>query len=130
MGAAGFGAGPEHARSAEETRQIAANARFSIEDLIARLKRMGASDLHLKVGAPPVVRVNGELGHLEGHEALRPDDVVGLLYQMIQEPVRLERLDRTGAVDFAYESRHHVRMRVNAFQERGVFAIACRPIPD
>jgi twitching motility protein PilT len=105
-------------------------ARFSIEDLLTRLTRMGASDLHLKVGAPPVVRVHGDLGHLEGFEPLRPEDVLGLLYQMLQEPIRLERLHRTGAVDFAYESDHGIRMRVNAFQERGNFAIACRPIPE
>jgi twitching motility protein PilT len=113
------------------THEIAALTRFSIEDLIARLTRMGASDLHLKVGTPPVIRVHGELGHLEGCEPLEREDVVGLLYQMIQEPVRLERLHRTGAVDFAFESPGQgVRMRVNAFQERGVFAIACRPIPE
>ena len=56
--------------------------------MVGRLKRMGASDLHLKVGAPPVVRVNGELRHIEGYESLRSEDVMGLLYQMIQEPIR------------------------------------------
>jgi twitching motility protein PilT len=114
-----------------KTYEIASMARFSIEDLIGRLAEMGASDLHLKVGAPPIVRVHGDLGHLEGYEALEHEDVLGILYQMIQEPVRLERLHRSGAVDFAYESEEHAtRMRVNAFQERGHFAIACRPIPD
>jgi twitching motility protein PilT len=49
---------------------------------------------------------------------------------MLQDPVRLERLHRTGAVDFAYDSSHGIRMRVNAFQERGSFSIACRPIPE
>jgi twitching motility protein PilT len=112
------------------TSEIAASARFSIHDLVRRLVRLGGSDLHLKVGAPPIVRVHGELGHLEGCDALEPDDVLGLLYQMIQEPVRLERLHRTGAVDFAFDSDQGTRLRVNAFQERGVFAIACRPIPE
>jgi twitching motility protein PilT len=130
MGVAVIGTGTEHAPSASETREIAASARFSIEDMVRHLKRMGASDLHLKVDAPPVVRVNGELGQLDGYESLGADDVLGLLYQMIQDPVRLEALHRTGAVDFSYESLHDVRMRVNAFQERGVFAIACRLIPD
>src|SRR6185503_11858342 len=106
------------------------SARFSIEELVAVLKRMGASDLHLKVNAPPIVRVNGELRPLEGYVPLTAEDVLGLLYQLLQDPVRLEKLHRSGAVDFAYESAHGVRLRVNAFQERGVFAIACRPIPE
>ena len=113
-----------------QTYRIAASARFNIEDLIAAILRMGASDLHLKTGAPPILRVHGELGHLEGYSELTPEDVLGLLYQMLQDPVRLERLHRTGAVDFAYESAQGLRLRVNSFQERGRFAIACRPVPN
>ncbi|MEA2425956.1 MAG: twitching motility protein PilT, partial [Thermoleophilaceae bacterium] len=122
--------GHEYVPSPSKTYEIASTARFSIEDLVARLQRIGASDLHLKVGAPPVVRVHGELAHLEGCEPLGAEDVLGLLYQMIQDPVKLERAYRTGAVDFAFDSEQGIRMRVNAFQERGGFAIACRPIPD
>jgi twitching motility protein PilT len=74
--------------------------------------------------------VNGELGRLEGYKSLSGDDVIGLLYQILTDPVRLERLHRTGAVDFAFDSEQGVRFRVNAFQERGKFAVACRPIPE
>src|SRR3954454_11862023 len=112
-----------------KTFEIASAARLSIEDLIERVIRLGASDLHLKIDSPPIVRIHGELQPIEELPQLTRDDVLGLLYQMLQDPVRLERLHRTGAVDFAYESAHDMRMRVNAFQERGVFAIACRPIP-
>jgi twitching motility protein PilT len=116
--------------SPSQTHEIASAARFSIEDLVATLMRMDGSDLHLKVGAPPIVRVHGELKPLEDFDSLSREDVLGLLYQMLQEPVKLENLHRTGAVDFAFESVHQTRMRVNAFQERGQFAIACRPIPE
>src|SRR5438552_2677931 len=117
--------------SPSQTHEIASAARFSIEDLVATLMRMGASDLHLKVGAPPIMRVHGELKPLEDFDSLSREDVLGLLYQMLQEPVKLEHLHRTGAVDFAFESAHHeTRMRVNAFHERGQCAIACRPIPE
>src|SRR6478672_6836553 len=112
-----------------QTFEIASAARLSIEDLIERVIRLGASDLHLKINAPPIVRMRGELQTIDELPDLTREDVLGLLYQMLQDPVRLERLHRTGAVDFAYESAHDMRMRVNAFQERGVFAIACRPIP-
>src|SRR3954451_21254254 len=113
-----------------KTFEIASMARFAIEDLVAAVARMGASDLHIKPDSAPILRVHGELGRLEGYDKLQADDVVGLLYQMLQDPVRLERLHRTGAVDFAYESDQGVRLRVNAFQERGTFSIACRPIPE
>jgi twitching motility protein PilT len=107
----------------------AAATHFWIEDLVAVVKRTGASDLHLKVGAPPIIRLDGELAPLEGYDNLERADTVGLLHQMLKDPVRLERLHRTGAVDFGFDSAHEMRMRVNAFHERGSVAIACRPIP-
>jgi len=113
-----------------QTYEIASTARYAIEDLVAAVIRMGASDLHLKPDSPPVLRVNGELGRLDGYKSLSGDDVIGLLYQILTDPVRLERLHRTGAVDFAFDSQQGVRFRVNAFQERGKFAVACRPIPE
>jgi twitching motility protein PilT len=114
-----------------QTYEIAATARFAVEDLIAAVVRIGASDLHIKPNSPPILRVHGELGRLEGYDELAPEDVMGLLYQLLQDPVRLERLHRTGAVDFAYESKQQgIRLRVNAFQERTGFSIACRPVPD
>ena len=113
-----------------QTYDIASKAKYAVEDLVAAVIRLGASDLHLKADSPPILRVHGELGRLDDYEALTGDDVVGLLYQMLQDPVRLERLHRTGSVDFAFDSEQGARFRVNAFQERGRFAVACRPIPD
>jgi len=105
-------------------------ARFAIEDLVTAIVQTGASDLHIKPDSPPILRLHGDLRRLDGYEKFTADDVVGVLYQMLQDPVRLERLHRTGAVDFAYDSDQGVRLRVNAFQERGKFSIACRPIPE
>jgi twitching motility protein PilT len=113
-----------------QTHEIASASRLAIEDLVAVVIRMGASDLHMKQGAPPILRVHGALGHLDEFGDLSEEDLLGLMYQMLTDPVRQERLHRTGAVDFAYDSHQGVRFRVNAFQERGRFSIACRPIPD
>jgi twitching motility protein PilT len=121
---------PVSAPTPSQTYEMASQARVSIEDLIAVVVRLGASDLHLKPDAPPILRVHGALGRLDDWGTLSTADVLGLLYQMLTDPVRQERLHRTGAVDFAYDSDHSVRFRVNAFQERGRFSIACRPIPD
>src|SRR3954464_12470401 len=119
-----------NAPSPSKTFEIASMARFAVEDLVAAVVRMGASDLHIKPDSPPILRVHGELGRAEGYDKLQAEDVLGLLYQMLQDPVRLERLHRTGAVDFAYTADQGVRLRISAFQERGTFAVACRPIPD
>src|SRR4051812_32002244 len=121
---------PVSAPTPSQTYEIASQARIAIEDLIAIVVRLGASDLHLKPDSPPIMRVHGALGRLDDHGTLTTDDVLGLLYQMLTDPVRQERLHRTGAVDFAYDSYQGIRFRVNAFQERGQFSIACRPVPD
>src|SRR4051812_24967104 len=81
-----------------KTYEIASMARFAVEDLIAAVVRTGASDLHIKPDSAPILRIHGELGRMEGYDRLTADDVLGLLYQMLQDPVRLERLHRTGAV--------------------------------
>jgi twitching motility protein PilT len=113
-----------------QTFELASAARLAIEDLIAVVVRLGASDLHLKPDSPPILRVHGSLGRLDDYGKLSKEDVLGLLYQMLNDPARLERLHRSGAVDFAYDSHQDIRFRVNAFQERGQFSIACRPVPD
>src|SRR5215217_7832999 len=93
--------GDAHGSGLEQ--DFAQATRFWIEDLVGLLTSMGASDLHIKVGSAPVVRVHGELRPLEDYPALEQHDTLGLLHQMLADPVRLERLHRTGAVDFAYD---------------------------
>src|SRR3954464_7630916 len=121
---------PMDAPTPSQTHELASSARLAIEDLIAVVVRLGASDLHLKPESPPILRVHGALCRLDDQGKLTRGDVLGLLYQMLVDPPRLERLHRTGAVDFAYDSDQGIRFRVNAFQERDQFSIACRPVPD
>src|SRR3954451_21695947 len=108
-----------NAPSPSKTFEIASMPRIAVEALVAAVVRLGASDLHIKPESPPILRVHGELGRLQGYDDLSPADARCLLYQMLSAPVGLERLHRTGAVDFAFDSSVGVRFRVNAFQERG-----------
>src|SRR3954468_3109085 len=121
---------PMNPPTPSQTQELASSSRLAIEDLVSVVARLGASDLHLKPDAPPILRVHGALGKLDEYGKLSKEDVLGLLYQMLTDAARLERLHRTGAVDFAYDSDQGIRFRVNAFQERGQFSIACRPVPD
>src|SRR3954451_11715452 len=96
-----------------QTYELASQARIAIEDLIAVVARLGASDLHLKPDSPPILRVPGALGRLDEYGKLSKEHVLGLLYQMRTDAARLARLHRTGAVDFAYDSDQGIRFRVN-----------------
>ena len=77
---------------------------ISIDDLLARAVEAGASDLHLVPGAPPAIRVHGEVVWLEGTESLKSDDSRTLLYRIIttEQQKQLE-IDRQ--LDFAYGLR-------------------------
>jgi Tfp pilus assembly pilus retraction ATPase PilT len=56
-----------------------------VDELVSKLVQIEGSDLHLKAGAPPVVRVHGELEYLEGYEVLRPVDTDDILKEIIPE---------------------------------------------
>jgi twitching motility protein PilT len=102
--------------------------RDNVDDLARRLVEMGGSDLHLKVGAPPAIRVRGLLTYLEAHEALRPEDTEGILREIIPDDLGGE-FQREGEADFSYAVSGVGRFRVNAFRQRGVTSIVMRFIP-
>jgi twitching motility protein PilT len=100
----------------------------NIDDLVSEVVRMEASDLHLKVGLPPAVRVNGLLGPLEGYDALRPEDTEGVLERILPQKLAGE-FEEQGEADFSYEVPALGRFRVNAFRQRGSVSVAMRYIP-
>ena len=99
----------------------------SLQELIDLLVREGGSDLHLKVGSPPVIRVNGVLGPAEGYEVLEPPDTEAVLGEIMPENLT-DDFEQVGEADFSYEADVG-RFRVNAFRQRGAVSIAMRLIP-
>jgi twitching motility protein PilT len=90
----------------------------------------GASDVHLKLGRPPVVRFDGELEQLPGFSplgALELQEVVN--HVGASAPSRLEVFERTGELDTAYQPADLPRFRVNVFRQRGEISLAFRVIP-
>lgn len=84
---------------------------MTIQRLLAGMKKVGASDLHIKVGIPPTYRINGILRHLST-EALVGDETDHLIDPII--PARLrERFETTGDLDFALYGEGGDRFRVN-----------------
>jgi twitching motility protein PilT len=98
-----------------------------LEDLIGLLVREEGSDLHLKVGSPPVIRVNGVLTPAEGYGVLDLPDTEAILRGIIPEAL-IEDFERDGEADFSYASGPG-RFRVNAFKQRAAVSIVMRFIP-
>jgi twitching motility protein PilT len=100
----------------------------AIDGLVGKLVEGGGSDLHLKVGAPPAMRVHGSLEYLEGQEALRPTDTEEILELIMPEKFAGE-FEESGEADFSYALPGVGRFRVNAFRQRGSVSIVMRFIP-
>jgi twitching motility protein PilT len=91
----------------------------------------GASDVHLKVGRPPVLRHDGELEPAAAFEALDDADLESVLDQVTRlAPLRRQLFDEAGELDIAYSESGLPRFRVNGFRQRGAISFAFRVIPD
>ena len=90
----------------------------------------GASDVHLKVGQPPIVRLDGDLEPLDGRAALESAALEAILREVGSGvPKRLAGFDETGELDTAFQRPGLPRFRVNAFRQRGDISFAFRVIP-
>jgi twitching motility protein PilT len=102
-----------------------------LDAILLRAVGLGASDVHLKVGQPPVVRKDGELVHVSEIEALGDRELETVLAHVTSaHPARREQFDATGELDLAYSSPELPRFRVNGFRQRGAISFAFRAIPD
>jgi twitching motility protein PilT len=102
---------------------------FDVKQAMCDLVEREGSDLHLKVGAAPLFRVNGELAPEEGVAELTAEDTEHALKQLLDDDGKLDEFEREHEVDFSFEIEGVARYRINAFQQRGVISMACRAIP-
>jgi twitching motility protein PilT len=103
---------------------------MDLNGLLTRAVEVGASDIHLKIGQPPVVRKDGELGVLDGWPALNDDDLASALEIVgARSPERLQHFHDLGDLDIAYQDGDLPRFRVNAYRQRGATSFAFRVIP-
>jgi twitching motility protein PilT len=100
---------------------------FKLRPILEEMVRRHASDLHLKVGRPPVARIFGELVEL-AFPALRPEDARRCAEQLLSAQQRQHFLDRR-EVDFAVGVQGLGRFRANLFHQRGTLSFAFRAIP-
>lgn len=96
----------------------------TIEEMLRAAKAAGASDLHITVGVPPKIRVNGQLITMDYGKML-PGDTNALLDQIMNEKQRA-KFEEVGEHDMSFSIPNLGRYRVNAYKQRGSVAIALR----
>ena len=99
----------------------------SIDELLQRAVAAGASDIHLKVGSAPIVRIEGELRRLDGIESLRPADTQAYAEGLFTTKAAADFKDN-GTSDFAYGKHDLGRFRVTAFRQRGSVSMVLRRV--
>ena len=102
---------------------------LSIDDLLEQCVALGASDLHITVGSPPVVRVRGKLVALDGAPELDAATTQGLLYRILSTEQQ-KRLELDKQIDLAHAVPGIARFRVNVYFQRESIGAAFRQIPQ
>ena len=106
---------------------VASAPTFNFKQAISQMVQRSASDLLLKVGRPPAIRLNGELNSLN-MQPLRPEDLKALAEQ-IMTPRQIKEFAERKEADFAIGVPGVGRFRTNIYQQRGTLAFALRSIP-
>jgi twitching motility protein PilT len=101
---------------------------FDIDSALRQLVELGGSDLHVKVGVPPTIRLHGDLMPLEGHQTLDAEETEKA-FDELAEARSLTEFAEAGEADFSYSIPGLSRFRVNVFRQRGSVSIVCRAIP-
>jgi twitching motility protein PilT len=101
---------------------------IQIDRLLETVVRKKASDLHLAVGRPPVLRMNGGLRDLQT-KVLEAEDTVALMKSITPERIQQE-FEETGSGDFGFAYGDQARFRVSIFKQKGYTSLVLRRIPN
>ncbi len=103
------------------------SSEIQMNDLLELAVQEGASDLHLAVGLPPVMRIHGSLAPLDA-EQLTPTDTDRLMRSITTE-AQIHGVDHEGGCDFGFGFGELARFRVSVFRQKGHVGIVLRQIP-
>jgi twitching motility protein PilT len=98
-----------------------------LDRLLVMLSDLDGSDLHIKAGSPPRMRLAGSLRTMDDEPRFTPEETLAIAESMMQ-PSILETFRRCHEVDFAYSLAGTARFRVNAYYQRGSVALAMRRV--
>ncbi len=99
-----------------------------MDDLFALMKAKNASDIHLVVGVPPVLRIQGRL-YATQFETLTKESAQTLIYSIMSDEQR-QKYEEELELDFSFGLKSMGRLRVNVYKEKGCIAAALRSIPN
>jgi twitching motility protein PilT len=99
-----------------------------IDEILRKANEQGASDIHLKVGGHPVIRVEGRLLPMTGEKRLAQEDTIAMAFSIMSARQKQKFKDHF-ELDLAYSVPGLGRFRVNAFQQRGTVGLVVRSIP-
>jgi twitching motility protein PilT len=100
----------------------------SIKELLTKMIREGASDLHIVVGAPPMIRIHGGLEAMPGYPRLAPDETQELIYSVMNED-QVAEFETDKECDLSFGIDGLSRFRLNVYRDRGSVVAAFRSIP-
>ena len=100
---------------------------YSMSDLLQLVVSEGSSDLHIRVGIPPSIRVHGTLHRVDG-PPLKPEDTEELMRSITSED-HIQQVREKGGADFGFAFGEMARFRVSVFKEKGQFGLVLRQIP-
>jgi twitching motility protein PilT len=103
-------------------------ATVQMGELLQLVVDEGASDLHIRVGLPPMLRLHGALMPMEA-PALTPEDTDGFVRSITSE-AHIQRVREGGGTDFGFAFGDAARFRVSVFKERGHYGLVLRQIPN
>lgn len=109
----------------EATAQVSPSGQVHIDDLLRLAVRTQASDVHLKVGRLPVLRIHGSLVPVKEYDPLGPDDLERL-YRQVTNAEQRASFEREKELDLAYELAGAARFRVNVGRQRHTITMVTR----
>lgn len=99
---------------------------MNILDLLSKTVELNASDLHITVAVPPVMRINGRLERI-GQAPLSVEDASYLVRQVLNDS-QIKELEERGEIDLSFSNPGLGRFRINAFKQRGSYGMAIRSV--
>jgi twitching motility protein PilT len=111
-------------QAAQAPQQQEISLRLLLQEMIQR----GASDLHITVGNPAKLRVDGDLINSKINQVLAPKDTLSLAYSILTENQK-KRFETEDELDFSFGVQNLSRFRGNVYKQRGCVAMAIRQIP-
>jgi twitching motility protein PilT len=106
-----------------------ADVRFELDEALAETVALGASDLHIKPGCRPRVRIEGELSELNGYAPVGRDEIQKIAAAVMTSELKQAILDQEGSADLSYDADCG-RFRCSVFRQRGGTSFIFRTIPE